>query len=290
MSRDELILALRSWHDFFPLPATWTGELQRRSAPRGPAPYKRVTCGECDGRGRLRGGWLCKPCNGRGTYWIDAYTGLQVDAADDTSWKELLGDVVNCSKCGGWGRLCAHAETRPDPKTAPLCDRCDGVGKVPAPLTRGGETEGRTRQGDRVLNALDDQRERRDQLSSYREIAVAMDELKAAMPGTHFLVCWVFVLEVQRISPANEHSVDEGLGFLVDRLENVSAPKFIQRQANEKREAMIAARGREADTRAQAIRNQEIKRRRFGDGAKLAELAEEFGLDKGQISRIVRAP
>lgn len=289
MNRDELILALRSWHDFFPLPATWTGELQRRSSPRGPAPFRRVSCSECEGRGHLRGGWVCKPCKGRGVYWIDGYTGLQVDAAD-TSWNELLTGVVNCSTCGGWGRLGAHAETRPDPTTARLCDRCEGTGKVPAPLTRGGDTERRTRQGDRTLDALDDQRERRDHLSSYREIATAMDELKAAMPGTHFLVCWVFVLEAQRISPANEHSIDVGLTFLVDRLENVSAPKFIQRQANEKREAMIAARGCEADSRAQAIRNQEIKRRRFGDGAKLSELAEEFKLDKGQISRIVRAP
>lgn len=287
MTKEQLVILLRSWQDFVPLPPTWTGELQRRSVERGPAPFERLECPDCEGAGK-RGRWTCVRCKGRGGYEVDAYTGEAVDTSD-TPWAELLGRTVNCDSCGGWGHLGAHAETRPDRRTARLCPRCEGTGKVPAPFSRrlGDADATRPRQGDRVLDALADQAERRDEVSIYRDRLVpAMDELRAWRPGTHFLVCWIYVLEVQQPSRINRVELDAGLEFLLERLEHVRAPAMVQRQVTLHAAALVRAKGKRADTKAQTRRNEEIRRRRDA-GAKLATLAADFELDKGQISRIV---
>lgn len=285
MTREELEALLRSWHDYFPLPTTWTGDLQRRAAKPGPAPFRKVKCEMCEGRGRLQGGWVCKPCKGRGSFSIDDYTGEVVDDTE-TSWEELLAGVVDCWKCGGWGRLGAHAETRPDPRTARLCPECDGIGKVPALLARRGESEARPRQGDRQLDALDDQAKKRDQLHAYRELARAMNELQERAPGIHFLIAWVYILEAQQASPANVAAIDTGLDFLLERLRFVKPPDLILVQEENRRSSMRAAKGRGADTRAQEIRNNQIRRRR-DEGATIAAIAAEFDIDKSRVSRIV---
>jgi DnaJ-class molecular chaperone len=70
----EVVALLKSWLDYFPWPETWTGELQRRAGNRGPAPFRRVKCAECDGRGKTRAGWMCSTCKGKGSYDVDDYT------------------------------------------------------------------------------------------------------------------------------------------------------------------------------------------------------------------------
>jgi hypothetical protein len=40
---------------------------------------------------------------------------------------------VNCDVCGGWGRLSADANVRPT-REHPICDGCEGTGKVPSPF------------------------------------------------------------------------------------------------------------------------------------------------------------
>lgn len=286
MTRDELIGLLRSWQDYFPMPATWTGELQRRSTGRGPAPFAWRECAPCEGSGK-RGRWTCGECKGEGGAHVDAYTDEPVDT-EETPWSELLAGVVNCSTCGGWGRLSAYAEARPDPRSAPICDACNGTGRVAAPFSRRlGDDVGRIRHGDRTLDALDDQAQKRDGLKVYRELAVAMDALKAAAAGVHFVVCWVYVIEAQQASPANEATIELGLTFLLERLEHVRAPGWVARQQVMRAAALVRAKGKSADSRAQAVRNDEMRRRRER-GAKIAELAAEFQLDKGQVSRIVR--
>lgn len=288
MSREELIALLRSWQDFFPLPPTWTGELQRRSVERGPAPFRRIECPECEGKGN-RGRWTCQRCKGEGGYEIDVYTGEPV-ATDEAPWSELLDRVVNCDTCGGWGRLGAHADTRPDRRTAQLCPRCEGTGKVAALFSRrltDAETV-RPRQGDRTLDALSDQSERRDETRIYREqLQPALEQLRQTKPGTHFLICWTYVLEVQTPTRANTDALERGLAFLLERIEHVRAPAYIRRQLDLQEASLVRAKGKKADTKAQGRRNAEIRRRRVDEGAKLAELADEFDLDKSQVSRIL---
>jgi hypothetical protein len=161
---------------------------------------------------------------------------------------------------------------------------------VPAPLfSRRADPELRQRQGDRELDALESQRDRREGLRAYRELAAAMDELQVHAAGVHFLVSWTYVLEVDRPGSANRAAIALGLSFLLERLEKVSAPAMIKGQLANRETAMVAAKGKSADRRARQVRNDEIRRRR-ADGAKVAELAAAFGLDKGQVSRIVNAP
>lgn len=284
MTRDEIVALLRSWHDHFPFPATWTGELQRRSATPGPAPFRREECGDCGGRGK-RGNWPCRRCEGAGSYEVDGYTG-QIVRVDDATWQELLSDVVDCDRCGGWGRLGAHAETRPD-RSAPLCPNCEGTGKVPAPLARGRDVErARERQGDRALDALADEHDQHERLRCYRELARAMQQLRERRPGVHFLVCWTYVLEAGQPSPANAAGLEAGLAFLERRLEQVRAPGFVRRQAEARRAVLARAKGRGADTRAQTVRNDEIRRRHV-DGESPAALAAAFALHVRQVARIL---
>lgn len=290
MTEQELVALLRSSQDFVPLPETWSGSLQRRSVTPGPAPFHFIECPNCEGRGKLRTGWTCRDCKGLGRYEVDAYTEEPV-GTDATAWEDLLRvSTVNCWKCGGWGRLGAHAETRPS-KDAPLCPECDGSGKEPAALAPRvpDVDERRARHGDRALDSLESQHERRDDVRAYRELAAAMDSLKLERPGTHFLICWIYVLEVQAPSPANAAALMAGLEFLLARLGDVRAPRFISGQVALRQAALVRAKGKSADRKAQAARNAEIRRRR-DEGAKLRELAADFDLDKGQVSRILRAP
>lgn len=289
MTEQELVALLRSSQDFVPLPETWSGGLQRRSALPGPAPGEYIECPNCDGRGKLRSGWTCRDCKGLGRYKIDAYTGEAV-GTEATAWSDLLRlDTVNCWKCGGWGRLGAYAEARPG-KDAPFCPECEGSGKEQAAFaSRVVDVDARKpRHGDRDLDALESQHERRDHVHAYRELAAALDELKVERPGTHFLICWIYVLEAQSPSPANAAAIMDGLEFLLARLGDVRAPAFVSRQVTLRQAALVRAKGKTADRKAQAARNAEIRRRR-DEGALLRELAADFGLDKGQVSRIVRA-
>jgi hypothetical protein len=286
VTRDELVTLLGSWHDFYPLPPTWTGELQRRATKPGPAPFQKVTCATCEGRGKLRGGWVCKDCKGRGRYWIDGYTSGIVDDTE-SPWSQLLAGVVDCWKCGGWGRLGAHAETRPD-RDARLCPECEGTGKQPAPLAPR-TSEQRGKQGDRTLDALESQHTRRDALRAYRVLAAALDELRARAPGVAFLIAVVYVLELQQPSRVTEDTIELGLRFLHARLAQVKPPKLVTQQTANREAAMIAARGRGADPRAQRIRDDEI-RRRHDAGETVTALAVAFSLNKSQVSRIVNRP
>lgn len=290
LSHDELVALLRSSQDFIPLPETWTGALQRRSVAPGPAPFRLIECPRCDGRGNLRSGWPCSDCEGRGRYAVDGYT-EEIVSASKASWADVLSATVNCWKCGGWGRLGAHAETRPDPRTAPLCPECEGSGKEPAPV--GGriahDVDERTpRQGDRTLDALDAQHKRRDDLRCYQQLGVAMDELREHEPGLAFLVTWIYVLEAQTPSPGNAAALERGLAFLLARMGDVRAPASIRNQAANRAAALVRAKGKSADRKAQQLRNEQIRRLRDA-GAKLAELAADFDLDKAQISRITRS-
>lgn len=294
MTEQELIALLRSSQDFMPLPETWTGALQRRSVAPGPAPFRLVECPRCDATGKLRSGWPCTDCGGRGRYAVDGYTEQVVDTSE-ASWAELLSGTVNCWKCGGWGRLGAHAETRPDPKTAPLCPECEGSGKEPALV--GGRVahdvdEGAPRQGDRTLDALTAQHKRRDDLRCYQQLGAAMDELREHAPGLAFLVAWIYVLEAQTPSPGNAAALGTGIAFLLARMGDARAPASIRNQAANRAAALVRAKGKSADRKAQEVRNAEIRRRRAagGPGSKVAELGADFNLNKAQISRITKGP
>jgi hypothetical protein len=96
------------------------------------------------------------------------------------------------------------------------------------------------------------------------------------------------VLEAQSPSPANAAAIIAGLEFLLARLGDVKAPAFVSRQVTLRQAALVRAKGKSADRKAQSVRNDEIRRRR-DEGALLRELAAEFNLDKGQVSRITRS-
>ncbi len=282
---EKIRAALAAWLDYLPWPETWTGELQRRSTSSGPAPFRRVRCDTCKGTGKLRGGWMCRDCQGRGVYHVDDYTGLPVDTSE-TPWEELLRGVVRCSRCAG---------------TSAQCSRCNGTGVEPAPfagkvdLTGGVAEEVRAsrpgRQGDRVLDLLDQEHERRDSLACYHDqLQPAMGELHVQDRPAHFTVAWTLVWCQQPASTllaSGQQSLDRGLRFLNDTVsEPFDLPGEV-RAAWELRDYQLTlAKGRGAASPAQAARNREI-RAQHATGASVTELATSFGLNKGQVSRIV---
>lgn len=289
---------LRGWMDYFPFPETWTSELQRRGAKPGPGPMrKNVVCQECEGRGKTRSGWMCSTCKGQGVYDFDTYTSEPV-ASQETPMCELLRRYVNCPSCGGWGRVSAFAEQRPS-RDYPLCEECEGTGKVAALFTGivRADVEGREeepRVGDRRLDGMADQHRRRDQHPAYRELAVAMRELHARDRAAHLALCLAYVLEWE--SPTSllapmRLALARGLAFLDGRLPEKLSPPGEVFAAEVAREASMArAKGNGADARARAKRDEEIRRLHAEGKLSLGEIGVRFSLDKSQVSRIVRRP
>lgn len=297
MTRLQATVALlQAWLDYFPWPETWTGELQRRSTNAGPAPFRRVVCDECQGRGKTRSGWTCSTCKGRGRYDVDDYT-LEIVDSTITPFSELLQRFVNCASCAGWGRLSADSNTRPT-NDHPICDECFGTGKVPAPFTGvfradlpGQEKE---RTGDRQIDQLDRGHEKRDDVAIYRDHLVpALETLKGLDRQAHFLVEWVWVLGAQTPQslpgPGAVQLVRGTVAIeaaLPDRFEK-QLPGEIRAQFDHRQASLARAKGKSADRFAQAARDDEI-RRLHHRGATLDELAKRFSLDKSRISRITR--
>lgn len=297
MTRLQATVALLSaWLDYFPWPETWTGELQRKSTSAGPAPFRRVVCEECDGRGKTRSGWMCSTCKGRGRYDVDDYT-LEIVDSTITAWSELLQRFVNCSRCGGWGRMSADANARPS-NEHPFCDECNGTGKVPGlfgGVVRADLGVSSTElTGDATVDALDRGHERRDDLAIYVDLKHALDALKPLDSQGHFLVEWVWVMGAQTPEslppPATVRLVNGTRAIeavLPDRFEK-QLPGEIRAQFEHRQASLVRAKGKSADKFAQAKRDEEI-RRLHHRGASLDDLAARFHLDKSRISRITRA-
>lgn len=299
MTRLQATVALlQAWLDYFPWPETWTGELQRRATNAGPAPFRRVVCEECEGRGKTRSGWMCSTCKGRGRYDVDDYT-LEIVDSTITPFAQLLQRFVNCPSCGGWGRLSADSNARPDPRAHAICEECFGTGKVAAPF--GGvvraELDGqeeRVRTGDAAIDALKDGHDRRDDLAIYRDhLLPALNGLKAWDGSGHFLVEWVWVLGAQTpesLPAARTVRLVNGTraieAALPDRFEK-RLPGEIRAQFEHRQASLVRAKGKGADRFAQRARDDEI-RRLHHRGASLGELSARFGLDKSRVSRITR--
>jgi hypothetical protein len=310
------VALLQAWPDFFPWPETWTGNLQRRSTTAGAAPFRSEACQDCQGRGKVRNGVVCLTCKGDGRLWVDGYTGDRVErdphveTASEfvaTFARLVRAQLVACDRCGGTGRSAGWtdggrgAETYAKPiawdRDAPVCDVCDGTGRVPGPFTGVVRAElatvSRERSGDRVLDALANGHERRDDQQVYRNhLAPAMTVLKREDPFGHFLVGWVWIAGHQE--PRQLERVEQiRLVRATTRLERslpdpIRLPGEIRQQHANRQRALAAAKGKKADRYAQAERDREIRRLR-AQGLTLAEIAARFGLDKSRVSRITAA-
>lgn len=288
MTRDELVAVLRAWQDFVPMPTTWTGNLQRRAAEPGPA-ASRITCPQCEGSGGSPRR-PCPLCRGHKTIIGDAYVGRLVKTAEAT-YEELLQTFSECDGCGGDGYRGGRCATACGAQTCQtlghcrrLCTRCGGSGRVPALLSGrvSGFREESRRSGDRVLDAMEAQHERRDRTACYRTIALALGELS---PGLSSLIVFTYVMNGQPPTAQSERGVDRLHARLPATLR---APRWLDGMSAQQKAALVRAKGCRVDARAQGRRNAEIRRRR-AEGARLGELAVEFGLDVSQVSRITRS-
>lgn len=299
MTRLQATVALlQAWLDYFPWPETWTGELQRRATNAGPAPFRRVVCEECQGRGKTRSGWTCSTCKGRGRYDVDDYT-LEIVDSTITPFRELLAHFVNCSICGGWGRLSADSNSRPT-RDHEICDGCSGTGRVPAPFSGviradTGTSVERVRHEDHDLDALDQGHERRGDLTIYRDhLLPALHNLRELDRQGHFLVEWVWVMGAQTpvsLPPAGTVRLVNGTraieAVMPERFER-QLPGEIRAQVAHREASLVRAKGKSADRFAQGRRDDEIRRLHETGSWSLAQLAEKFNLDKSRISRITR--
>jgi hypothetical protein len=298
------VALLQAWLDYFPWPETWTGELQRRATTSGPAPFRREVCPDCQGRMKTRAGWMCSTCKGQGTLWRDAYTLDRVERFEPVesperfreSFRELLQRFVNCSTCGGWGRLSADSNARPT-NDHPICDGCFGTGRVPAPFTgvfrAEEESTLKVLSGDRTVDALDRGHEKRDDLDIYRDhLLPALHTLKGLDRYGHFLVEWVWIMGAQAPESLPSERVVR-LVYATLAIESVlpdplKVPGEIRAQHAHRAASLVRAKGKGADKFAQRARDEEIRRLHRG-GASLDELAAKYGLDKSRVSRITRA-
>jgi hypothetical protein len=76
---------------------------------------------------------MCSTCKGRGRYDVDDYTLEAVDSTI-TPWAELLQRFVNCRRAAA-GAGSPPTRTRGRRREHPICDDCNGTGRVPAPFT-----------------------------------------------------------------------------------------------------------------------------------------------------------
>lgn len=317
MTRLQATVALlQAWPDFFPWPETWTGNLQRRATTAGVAPFHVEACPDCHGHGKVRNGVVCLTCKGDGRLWVDGYTGDRVERDPHiettsefvASFSRLVrAQLVTCDRCGGTGRSAGWTdggrglETYAKPiawdRDAPVCDWCDGTGRVAGPFTGVVRAElaasARERSGDRVLDALADGHERRDDQAVYRDhLHPAMVELKHADRFGHFLVGWVWVLGQtvpQRLERAERVRLVRATASLERALPDpIRLPGEIRAQWLNRQRALAAAKGKKADRYAQAERDREIRRQR-ANGATLSEIAARFGIDRSRVSRITAA-
>lgn len=226
----------------------------------------------------MRGGWACRACEGRGRFGIDDYTGLPVNTAE-TPFADMIRTSAVCDRCGGWGKLGASASEKPG-SDARWCDRCDGSGRVSA-LFSGHLSENareRTRQGDRQLDALTTQKERRDDLDCYRAVVDAIRSLK---PGRRWLLVWTFVLHGQAPREQAWTVLDE-LAALIPL--GVRPPVSIRLAAEQRAESLKRARGR-APKQAQAARDTEI--RDLAKSLPHVEVARRMGISRVRVTQIV---
>jgi hypothetical protein len=281
--RERIIAALEAWLDFFPWPETWTGELQRRSTSSGPAPFRRHVCDTCKGNGKLRGGWVCRDCKGLGIYEVDEYTGEPV-MTFETPWEDLLRGVVRCSRCGGG---------------SPQCSRCNGSGVEQAlfggraDMTGGAVAVGQHgKQGDRALDMLERGHQTRDRLDCYAvHLTPAMHDLRTVNRAAHFQVAWVHVWRMQpggALLQQQSETLDRGLRFLETHVpeHEFRLPGDVYAASEARQRSLLAAKGKRAARPAQHARNQAI-RSEHANGSTITSLASSYGLNKGQVSRIV---
>jgi hypothetical protein len=277
------VALLQAWLDYFPWPETWTGELQRKMVEPGSKPkdLSYVVCDQCGGDG-------CKACWFKGRFIGDPYLaerGLVPHA--NASYIRF----VNCDVCGGWGRVAADSRREPS-RDYPMCDGCDGSGKVPAAFVLRYHGDGEADdQGER--SELETAAAKRDDLGVYQDLHAALEQLAPVDPYGHLLVQTVWVLgwqSPQSLHPPQTVRLVNGTRTLEaampDRFEK-QLPGEIRAQHAHRQASLVRARGKSADRFAQRARDEEI-RRLHHRGASLDELARKFSLDKSRISRITR--
>jgi hypothetical protein len=179
----QLLLLLRSLHDYDVTLPTSTGNIVRRQAKAGEGPTTKLECGDCRGEGgrRIRG--VESPCEACGGQWlgkgkyvpgrgwnhVDAYTERKVGSAET----ELVSPSkrVRCDACDR-GSVTAGPWRGENNK----CLLCNGAGEVDAMLLHRVFviTEGRS-SGDPRLDAI----ERRKEAGSYDELLIALGTLRA---------------------------------------------------------------------------------------------------------------
>lgn len=303
MTRLQATVALlQAWLDYAPHPETWTGELQRRSvsAKSKPKDLGYVACDQCGGDG-------CKACWWKGRFIGDPYLaerGLVLHSL--TSFARF----VNCSTCGGWGRLAANPNVRPrehgngvEP-AHPICDECNGTGKVPG--LSGGmirfheEANGREpSHGDATLDALARNDERRESVPIYRDhLLPALHGLKEFDRQGHFLVQWVWILGAQSpLSLPAKGTVRLINGTraieaaLPDRFEKqlpgeIRAQHDHQQAMRSRSNGWAQAKGRGVNGK-QFVRDAEVQKLWATGSWTQAQLAEKFGVNQSAISKIV---
>jgi hypothetical protein len=200
------VALLQAWLDYFPWPETWTGELQRRRPP-GPAPFRTSRCDRLP-RPRQDPRRLDMPDLQRpGPLRRDDYTLERVERHRSTpfreSFRELLQTFVNCSTCGGWGRLSADSNTRPTRMTTRSATTATAPAASPHPspassAPTSAKSRTRTHRRPNPRRARPRPARRRDEFTIYRDhLLPALHTLKGIDRYGHFLVEWVWVLGAQ---------------------------------------------------------------------------------------------
>lgn len=272
-----LVVLLEGWLDYHP----WPNGSSAFAVASGPAPSVLVACGECDGRGKLAGGWRCERCGGRGRLSVDGYTGDPVADAE-TSMREILDTWVACSSCAGGDRGCS---------------RCHGSGREAALI--GGKVRAelggvaRSRSGDAVVDALADGLERRQASVTGRELEAGMRRLRVVDPAGHTLLVWVLVLGRVPVRSLGEAERIVLLSGLVRLSRLVVGPLVVPGElvwADRARRVADAGRvgaGRRLSGSAQARRDAAI-RELYGLGSwSMEALGVRFGVNKATVSRAV---
>lgn len=282
MTRGERIVVLVwSLGDAIAVPGG-SGEVRR------PAPTELVECEACGGSGgvedRFGRAMRCPGCGGRGRFWIDSYTGERTDdpgstvpAPEVVTFRRRVG----CAWCqegdrgrwdagrGTWVSSGRRFEALPrgsGVRAGERCESCDGTGfewvsaelEVPSARSVGSN--------DRVAWRIG---------GSYREVAAALDELRAWNRGA-----WRLLVEAAADGrwPLLGHYELASLGFVEARMPArivVSGDVLAAWRDRERRAEQIA--GPQRDHRIRDL---------IGQGVAPAVVARRAGLSESQVRRI----
>lgn len=294
--RHALLLLLRALPDVGYQPETATGKMLRRSTLPGPAPHHKGVCPTCDGVKRVqRPHDNPRPC---------------ARCRNDATKRERDGEFVPSP-------FAAHGCVR--------CESCKSSGKVPydgytnRPVTTDDSTvaartdlearERRDRDRRRVdqllanpepvsgdaVDALIAACDRRDREAPYRELVLALDELRVTHNLAYRKVLAVCVYGSERrqdLHPAVERRLDFGLRLLERRLPTrLRVPRDLvenDRLLREREQArFVGVRGKGDGQRAS--RDRELRRLHAEESIPVPQLMIRFGLSRSQVYAVLNA-